>query len=173
MIVSVSRSAPRERFELICPPTHALFSLFGYRFPKFFFSFTISVDISSQFPVGGFMTLCLTYPSLSVSLPIRLFFSLGSCHYSPLSSFQRTQCSCKASDWCAVCFCCLISPSSHWSWPLLPWSGVALCSVLDWILLLLLLWLSVSYGSQPWVSALSLSEQDAQAMETRGREKIK
>lgn len=74
MIVSVSRSAPRERFELICPPTHALFFLFGYRFPKFFFSFTISVDISSQFPVGGFMTLCLTYPSLSVSLPIRLFF---------------------------------------------------------------------------------------------------
>lgn len=102
------------------------FFLLSCLYPHFFF-FTVSLDSSSELSAGGFMTCCLTcffFFCLSLCLSV---FLLRSCHYSPLYSFQRTRCSCKASVWCSVCFCCLASPSSHWSWP--PFALKLCCSV--------------------------------------------
>lgn len=71
--------------------------------------FTVSADSSRELVAegvsrrGALTRVCLFCPS--------------SCHYSPLSVFQRTRCSCEASARRAVRFCCLVSPSPRWSWP--------------------------------------------------------
>ena len=161
-IVTVSlKVSSRERFLLICFfPLSLSYFLLGYLCPQFYFFHCISRRYLRA-PRWGFYDVL---SNASVCLFVYLSFLLGSCHCSLV--FQRTP---VLRGFSLTLYMHLLPHVSFLTLVMAPfaWSDVAVCSLLDWILLLLL---SVSYGSQPWVSALSLSEH-AQAKGTRGGKK--
>lgn len=158
---SVSRSALGRGFclSVFFPPSLSYF-LLGYLCPQFYFFHCISRRYLRA-PSWGFYDVL---SNASVCLFVYLSFLLGSCHCSLV--FQRTP---MLRGFSLTLYMLLLPHVSFLTLVMAPfaWSDVAVCSLLDWILLLLL---SVSYGSQPWVSALSLSEH-AQAKGTRGGKK--
>lgn len=145
------------------------FFLLSYLYPHFFL-FTVSLDSSSELSAGGFMTCCLTCLFFFVCLFVYQSFCCVAVITARCIVFRGPGAAARLQSDALYAFVAspLLPHTGHG--PPLPWSYVAVCSLLDWILLLLL---SVSYGSQPWVSALSLSEQDAQAKGTRGEGKKK